>query len=37
VAGIHPNQIQPIVEFMRPNFAEVSEADTFLNAVQDAA
>jgi citrate lyase subunit beta / citryl-CoA lyase len=35
--SIHPNQIQPIVESMRPDFAEVSEASTLLIAAQDAA
>ncbi len=35
--SIHPNQIQPIVEAMRPNFAEVSEAEAILCAAQDAA
>ncbi|HLY95704.1 MAG TPA: CoA ester lyase, partial [Sideroxyarcus sp.] len=35
--SIHPNQIQPIVESMRPDFAEVSEAAAVLIAAQDAA
>jgi citrate lyase subunit beta / citryl-CoA lyase len=35
--SIHPNQIQPIVESMRPDFAEVNEAATLLVAAQDAA
>jgi citrate lyase subunit beta / citryl-CoA lyase len=35
--SIHPNQILPIVESMRPDFAEVSEAATLLVAAQDAA
>ena len=35
--SIHPNQIQPIVEAMRPDFAEVNEAATLLIAAQDAA
>lgn len=35
--SIHPNQIQPIVESMRPDFAEVNEAATLLIAAQDAA
>lgn len=35
--SIHPNQIMPIVEAMRPDFAEVSEAATLLAAAQDAA
>ncbi|HEU0233549.1 MAG TPA: aldolase/citrate lyase family protein, partial [Gallionella sp.] len=35
--SIHPNQILPIVEAMRPDFAEVSEAATLLIAAQDAA
>ncbi|MFA7239083.1 MAG: aldolase/citrate lyase family protein [Sulfuricellaceae bacterium] len=34
--SIHPNQILPIVEAMRPNFAEVSEAVTLLIAAQNA-
>jgi citrate lyase subunit beta/citryl-CoA lyase len=34
--SIHPNQIQPIVEAMRPDFAEVSEAEAILIAAQDA-
>jgi citrate lyase subunit beta/citryl-CoA lyase len=35
--SIHPNQIFPIVEAMRPDFAEVDEAATLLTAAQDAA
>jgi citrate lyase subunit beta/citryl-CoA lyase len=35
--SIHPNQILPIVEAMRPDFAEVNEAATLLAAAQDAA
>ena len=35
--SIHPNQIQPIVESMRPDFAEVNEASTLLIAAQNAA
>lgn len=35
--SIHPNQILPIVEAMRPDFAEVSEAASILAAAQDAA
>ena len=35
--SIHPNQIAPIVEAMRPDFAEVSEAAVLLIAAQDAA
>jgi citrate lyase subunit beta/citryl-CoA lyase len=35
--SIHPAQIQPIVEAMRPDFAEVGEAATLLIAAQDAA
>jgi citrate lyase subunit beta/citryl-CoA lyase len=35
--SIHPAQIMPIVEAMRPDFAEVSEAATLLAAAQDAA
>ena len=34
--SIHPNQIQPIVEAMRPDFAEVAEAADILIAAQDA-
>ena len=34
--SIHPNQIQPIVEAMRPDFAEVEEATAILIAAQDA-
>lgn len=33
--SIHPNQIQPIVEAMRPNFSEVEEAAAILGAAQD--
>ena len=35
--SIHPSQIQPIVEAMRPDFAEVNEAVTLLIAAQNAA
>ena len=35
--SIHPNQIQPIVEAMRPDFAEVNEAAALLVTAQDAA
>ena len=35
--SIHPNQIQPIIEAMRPDFAEVNEAAELLSAAQDAA
>lgn len=35
--SIHPNQILPIVEAMRPDFAEVDEAAALLIAAQDAA
>ena len=35
--SIHPAQILPIVEAMRPDFAEVNEAATLLIAAQDAA
>ncbi len=35
--SIHPNQILPIVEAMRPDFAEVNEAANLLVAAQDAA
>ncbi|OGT05088.1 MAG: aldolase, partial [Gallionellales bacterium RIFCSPLOWO2_02_58_13] len=35
--SIHPNQIMPIVEAMRPDFAEVGEAAALLAAAQDAA
>lgn len=34
--SIHPNQIQAIVEAMRPDFKEVSEAAEILIAAQDA-
>jgi citrate lyase subunit beta/citryl-CoA lyase len=34
--SIHPNQIQPIVEALRPDFAEVAEAADILAAAQDA-
>ncbi|BAL27255.1 CoA ester lyase [Azoarcus sp. KH32C] len=33
--SIHPNQIQPIVEAMRPDFSEVEEASSILTAAQD--
>jgi len=35
--SIHPNQILPIIEAMRPDFAEVNEAAALLVAAQDAA
>jgi citrate lyase subunit beta/citryl-CoA lyase len=35
--SIHPNQILPIIESMRPDFAEVNEAAILLVAAQDAA
>ena len=35
--SIHPNQILPIVEAMRPDFTEVNEAAALLIAAQDAA
>jgi citrate lyase subunit beta/citryl-CoA lyase len=35
--SIHPNQILPIVEAMRPDFAEVNEAAALLIAAQDTA
>ena len=34
--SIHPSQIQPIVEAMRPDFAEVNESAGILLAAQDA-
>lgn len=34
--SIHPNQIRPIVEAMRPDFTEVDEAAHILAAAQDA-
>jgi citrate lyase subunit beta/citryl-CoA lyase len=34
--SIHPRQIQPIVEAMRPDFAEVAEAAAILLAAQNA-
>ena len=34
--SIHPNQIMPIIEAMRPDFAEVDEAAALLIAAQDA-
>ncbi len=34
--SIHPAQIQPIVEAMRPDFAEVTQAAAILAAAQDA-
>ncbi|MBI3901730.1 MAG: CoA ester lyase [Nitrosomonadales bacterium] len=34
--SIHPSQILPIVEAMRPDFAEVSEAAGLLSAAQNA-
>ncbi len=33
--SIHPNQIMPIVEAMRPDFSEVQEASEILEAAQD--
>ena len=33
--SIHPNQIKPIVEAMRPDFSEVEEAAAILAAAQD--
>lgn len=33
--SIHPNQIMPIVEAMRPDFSEVQEATKILEAAQD--
>lgn len=35
--SIHPNQIQPIVDAMRPDFSEVQEAAEILIAAQDVA
>lgn len=35
--SIHPNQIQPIVESMRPDFSEVCSACEILTEAQDAA
>lgn len=35
--SIHPNQIRPIIEAMRPDFSEVEEAAAILLAAQDAA
>ena len=35
--SIHPAQILPIIEAMRPDFAEVNEAAALLIAAQDAA
>ena len=35
--SIHPNQIVPIVEAMRPDFAEVNDAASLLIAAQEAA
>jgi citrate lyase subunit beta/citryl-CoA lyase len=34
--SIHPNQIVPIVEAMRPDFSEVQTATDILVAAQDA-
>lgn len=34
--SIHPNQIMPILEAMRPNFAEVEEAIAIVCGAQDA-
>ncbi len=33
--SIHPNQIQPIIEAMRPDFSEVETASAILGAAQD--
>jgi citrate lyase subunit beta/citryl-CoA lyase len=33
--SIHPNQIRPIVEAMRPDFSEVEKAAAILAAAQD--
>jgi citrate lyase subunit beta/citryl-CoA lyase len=33
--SIHPNQIRPILEAMRPDFAEVEEASAILASAQD--
>lgn len=35
--SIHPNQITPLLEAMRPDFSEVLNAAEILNAAQDAA
>jgi citrate lyase subunit beta/citryl-CoA lyase len=35
--SIHPSQIQPIVDAMRPDFTEVTDAAAILIAAQDAA
>jgi citrate lyase subunit beta/citryl-CoA lyase len=35
--SIHPNQIRPIVEAMRPNFTEINEAATLLIVAQNAS
>ncbi|PKO57674.1 MAG: CoA ester lyase [Betaproteobacteria bacterium HGW-Betaproteobacteria-19] len=35
--SIHPNQIQPIVEAMRPDFSEVKEAGEILSGAQNAS
>jgi citrate lyase subunit beta/citryl-CoA lyase len=35
--SIHPNQIQPIVEAMRPDFVEVNEGAAILIAAQNAS
>ncbi len=35
MGSIHPNQIMPIVEAMRPDFSEVQEATEILEAAQD--
>lgn len=34
--SIHPNQILPIIEAMRPDFSEVEEAYAILSSAQDA-
>lgn len=33
--SIHPNQIEPILAAMQPDFSEVAEADAILNAAAD--
>lgn len=35
--SIHPNQIRPILEAMRPDFSEIEDAAEILVAAQDAA
>jgi citrate lyase subunit beta/citryl-CoA lyase len=34
--SIHPNQLQPILQAMRPDFSEVDDATEILTAAQDA-